>query len=345
MERAHFSGKVSSYLHDVKQGTSVGFVAVYGEELFKLDQFIAEVQTALGRSAVGSPSNVVPMDVIDCSSSSMSAAGDNDPLAQIFLGLQSVDLFSKANTPKLVVAENVQSLRSLEKLFDRLRVGIDGESKRKTPSLSSTSLRGQMSWCPNQLILKFSAWDGRRKFNSWLNKQGLALEFKSPEVDEVVSCIYVFTQQRGCSIAEDAARWLALNGPVGLYEVQSEVEKLTLYVNSFDRSEINADDVMLLCTGSREHEMVELVEAVIAGRKARALVLSEQVLRTADQIHGFIGFLTWAMRNPSSALGSKVRVNRRLLLQSLEGLDLKLKTAGSESKIALTDFILSSSVA
>ncbi len=117
--------------------------------------------------------------------------------------------------------------------------------------------------------------DARTKFAKALKKAGKVHVYKKMYARQVIPWLNQRAAARGKSLSPDAARYLAELAGLGLGALDSELEKLSLYVGEARRIELN--QVKELMGGSRLYSIFDFTDAVASRRLDRALTSYHQL--------------------------------------------------------------------
>jgi len=303
-------------LSDLEKGKTWPVYYLYGEEPFKIQEFVEKIVQNL----FGNEDTSFCIDRMDGTSNT-----GNDVLEAI----QSMGLFGsgkgKSNT-RLVLVRSAHQLKEMDVLTEVLM-----------------DAKGSSPWGENVLVLVAETLDGRRKFPQWLKKQGYALEFKPARDAELAQWVGYLAKKRGALPDAEASRMLAVLSDGSLYRLAQEIEKAWLYAGAKPDTAITAQDVTATTSGQISHEMIELVRAVLEAKRTRALLLTEKLIRNSEDALGLVGFLTWAIKNPGRGfqgpiVGGRERIRR--LIEALLELDSRLKGSGLDVQAAVEQFVI-----
>lgn len=125
------------------------------------------------------------------------------------------------------------------------------------------------------LVFAGAKLDARTKFAKALNKAGKVHVYKKMYARQVIPWLNQRAAARGKSLSPDAARYLAELAGLGLGALDSELEKLSLYVGGTKRIEL--DMVKELMGGSRLYSIFDFTDAVACRRLDRALTSYHQL--------------------------------------------------------------------
>ncbi len=307
-------------LADIEAAKSKPLYFLYGEEPFKISEFVDKAQKAM----FGKASNLTfCVDRIDGAEASGS---------DVLEAIQSMGLFggsSGDDRRRLVIVRQAQLVKDIDTLAD--------------VAMNSAKAGQASPWGDSLLLLVAESIDGRRKFHQWLKKQDLALEFKPARDAELAQWVTYLTKKCGAKVNAEAAQMLAVVSDGSLYRLAQEIEKAWLYAGGTPGAEITAEHISQISTSQITHEMIELVRAVLEGKRTRGLLLSEKLIRAPEDALGLVGFLTWAIKNPGrgftgNILGGTVRA--RAMIHALVDLDFRLKSSGLDANSLVEQFVI-----
>lgn len=291
-------------LADLQKGKAWPVYCLYGDEPYKIREFIDKLTEGLFGSAGGE--TAFCLDKLD---------GSTTKGADVLDAVQSVGLFA-GRARRLVIVRQAHLLKETEELARTLMNGPKGASP----------------WGENVLVLVCDSLDGRRKFHQWLKKAGYALEFRPARDAELMQWVSFLARKLGVEVDAEAARVLAVLSEGSLHRLAQEIEKAWLYAGAVKGTRIATEHVAATAGGGVSHEMVELVDAILEGKRMRALLLCERLITGAEDALGLVGFLTWAMKNGRARGGSRVR--------GLLELDERLKSSGQDPNLLVQEFII-----
>ncbi len=125
------------------------------------------------------------------------------------------------------------------------------------------------------LVLAGAKLDARTKFAKALNRSGKVHVFQKMYARQLVPWLQGRARLRGKGLEPKAAAYLAELAGLGLGALDSEVEKLSLYVGK--AKNIDLATVERLLGGSRLYSIFDFTDAVAAGSLARALSAYNQL--------------------------------------------------------------------
>ena len=131
--------------------------------------------------------------------------------------------------------------------------------------------------------------DGRKKLYSAVKKKGGIVSFEPLGDAELNGWIVRVFQQNGKKCAPDVASLLSFTVGNDTALLRAEIEKLTALAG--DRDTITENDVHAVATRSIECTVFEMVDAVVAGQRARALMLLRDMLTAGQERLGILAML------------------------------------------------------
>ena len=131
--------------------------------------------------------------------------------------------------------------------------------------------------------------DGRKKLYSGVKKKGGIVSFEPLGDAELNGWIVRVFQQNGKKCAPDVASLLSFTVGNDTALLRAEIEKLTALAG--DRDTITENDVHAVATRSIECTVFEMVDAVVAGQRARALMLLRDMLTAGQERLGILAML------------------------------------------------------
>lgn len=309
-------------LTELEKGDIWPIYYLYGDEPFKINEFAGRVAEILF-AGLKADQAAFCMDRMDGS-----VANGSDVLEAV----QSVGLFGGGNAggrKRLVVVRQAHQLKDIDSLAQALF-----DAGKESP------------WGDNVLVLMAETLDGRRKFHQWIKKAGYSLEFKPPRDAELLQWVHYLAKRNGATVSAEAAEALAILSQGSLHRLSQEIEKAWLYAGA--QSGVTLTPEHVSATGSNElaYEMVELVQAILAGKRTRSLLLTEKLIRGSEDALGLVGFLTWAIKNPARGFPTGAREQApatsrlRKLLHGLIELDFRLKTSGMDPNALVEQFVI-----
>lgn len=303
-------------LTDIKSKKYWPIYFLYGEERFKIDEFIEK----LSQTVLGSKQNSYDFEKIDGSKSNGS---------EILNSVQSTGLFGSSDQ-KIILVDKAHQLKEIDELF---KVLSEVNSKNREEILAE-----------HIIIMIADSLDGRKKFHQWIKKNDFHIEFKKATDAEMITWVEYLAQKMKIKIQLKAVQMLAIVADGSLYRLKSEIEKSWLHAGGEESTTVSENDVMAISSQQISHEMVELVTSVLMKKKTRSLILAEKMIKTNEDALGFVGFATWALKNPKWIyMNAGKSVNRNeinLLMKKLLKLDGRLKSTATDASIAVEEFIL-----
>lgn len=147
------------------------------------------------------------------------------------------------------------------------------------------------------LVLAGAKLDNRTKLAKALKKAGQVHEFKKLYPRELAPWIKERALARGKKLSPAAAEQLAELAGLGLGALDSEVEKLSLYVG--DQEMIDIDEVNAVVGAGRLYSIFDFTDALASGRLDRSLTSLSQLMNLGEP--------------PVRILAMVVRLHRQLL--------------------------------
>lgn len=310
-------------LLDLEKGKSWPVYYLFGEEPFKIHEFVDKLaQTVFGES-LGAASLSFCVDRIDGT-----AATGSDVLEAV----QSLGLFGTSTSQRrLVLVREAGKLKDVDPLYNAL----------------SGAKKGESPWGDSLLVLCSESLDARRKLHQWIKKNGYALEFKPARDAELAQWVQYLAKKTGATVSPEAVPLLSVLSDGSLYRLAQEIQKAWLYAGAENGAAITAEHIAAVSSSQVTHEMIELVRAILESKRTRSLLLTEKLVKTSEDALGLVGFLTWAIKSPGrgytgAIVGGQPRVRR--IVQSLVDLDQRLKTSGLDPNALVEKFIIEETV-
>lgn len=307
-------------LTDLKKGKVWPVYFLHGEEPYKISEFVSKLSEIWLSDSQSNSYNIEKLDGTDSTG--------NDILNSI----QSMGLFS-TSARRIVVVRQASAIKELDVLSGAI--------------MAEKASDGEGSWGGNLLVLLSDGLDGRKKFHQWLKKAGYALEFKKATDAELFTWIEHIAKKMDVKVDKAAAEVLAVRADGSLNRLASEMEKAWLYMGANPGVTLDLASVSAITSSHVTHEMVELVDSILQGKKTRALLLCEKIVTAPDEAIGLTGFLTWSIKNvntrPGSFGGSGANLpleKRKRFLQALIELDLRLKSSHLDARSIVEEFIV-----
>lgn len=305
-------------LADIEKGKAAPLYYLYGEEPFKVHEFIDKATHAM----FGDEDNLTfCVDRIDGATSTGSDVLD---------AICSMGLFGGGGAAgggkRLVIVRQAHQLKEIDALAQTVM-----DAGKKSP------------WGDSVLLLAAESLDGRRKFHQWLKKNDLALEFKPARDAELASWVQYLSKKVGAKVTPEAQTMLGVISDGSLYRLSQEIEKAWLYAGAKEGVEITPETIAAISSSQITHEMVELVRAILESKRTRALLLSEKLIRANEDALGLVGFLTWAIKNPGRGFIGAIAggaARSRLMIHALIELDRRLKSSGLDPNALVEQFVI-----
>ena len=135
------------------------------------------------------------------------------------------------------------------------------------------------------------------KLGQYLKRRGEKEEFKKktePELQQWITGEFLKRSQRSVTIEIMAVRELILLSRGNLWQLNNEINKLVSYK---EKGEIKLDEVRKLCSGKIEAKIFDLVDAIGANNKKRALLLKQQLIDQGDNEFYIFTMILFQVRN------------------------------------------------
>ena len=135
------------------------------------------------------------------------------------------------------------------------------------------------------------------KLGQYLKRRGEKEEFKKktePELQQWITGEFLKRSQQSVTIEIMAVRELILLSRGNLWQLNNEINKLVSYK---EKGEIKLDDVRKLCSGKIEAKIFDLVDAIGANNKKRALLLKQQLIDQGDNEFYIFTMVLFQIRN------------------------------------------------
>jgi DNA polymerase-3 subunit delta len=309
-------------LADLEKGKAWPVYYLYGEEPFKINEFIEKATAIL----FGEKSNADEKANTDLSFCVDRIDGATLTGSDVLEAVQSMGLFGASSGRRLVLVRQAHQLKEIDSLSNALT-----ESKDGAP------------FGDNVLILAADSLDGRRKFHQWLKKKGYALEFKPARDAELSQWVRYLAKKAGAKVTPEAADILGVLSDGSLYRLAQEIEKAWLYAGAQPDVTLTPEHIAAVSSNQVTHEMIELVQAILEGKRTRALLLTEKLVRSPEDALGLVGFLTWAIKNPGRGFQGTIRGGEkraREFVGALIDLDQRLKSSGLDHGALVEQFVI-----
>ena len=177
------------------------------------------------------------------------------------------------------------------------------------------------------LMLVVDSWSAKTKLARLVLRIGEVIDCSSPKESELPRWISAAADARGKRIAADAASLLGAWIGNDLARLDSEIEKLALYVGA--RGGISADDVDAVVVATAGPARYALNDAISAGNAGEALEAMSKMLTRRGEEFLVLGLIVWQFRREQTgawgARGRPGRAFRRGFRQLLQA-DLSIKT-------------------
>lgn len=184
------------------------------------------------------------------------------------------DIMSHASSFPMMAERRVVVVREFDKLQNKELL----TSYIEHPSLTTS------------LVLVSTKPDFRKKPFTAAKKQAVVVNFAPLKDEKVPGWIMARVEQSGRRIDPDAGRLLASYAGASLREVQSELDKLFLYIG--ERSAITTGDVTTVVGISRDFNVFELQRAIGQKNMERSVMILERMLASGESPIMIIVMLT-----------------------------------------------------
>ncbi len=144
------------------------------------------------------------------------------------------------------------------------------------------------------LVLSVKSWPGNTKLAKLVEKQGLAIECKTPGERELPRWLISMTKTRsGVTLEDEAAQLLVdlVGAETGI--LVNEVEKLITYVGS--RRQITRKDVAIMVDAGKIQEVWTAIDAATIGLGEQALVVLDRLLETKESEYRIMGGISYSL--------------------------------------------------
>jgi len=135
------------------------------------------------------------------------------------------------------------------------------------------------------------------KLGQYLKRSGEKLEFKKMTDDQLrqwVNSEFLKRSERKVTDEMMATRELISLTRGNLWQLSNEIDKLINYKES---GEVKVEDVRKLCSGNVEAKIFDLVDAIGANNKKRALLLKQQLIDQGDNEFYIFTMILFQIRN------------------------------------------------
>jgi len=204
------------------------------------------------------------------------------------------DVLDELRTAPLLAQRRVVVIRDADPFVKRYRKQL--EAYLESPSGSGS------------LILIVSSWQSTTRLAKRVAEIGEVLDCSSPSAARLPRWIAKAVGSRSKAIAPEAAQ--ALAGWVGadLARLDSEIEKLCLYVG--DRPDVTVDDVAAVVAAATGPEPFALTNAIEAGDRRKALEALGALMTVRGEEFRTLGMIGWMLRSALSGKGGYRRQRR-----------------------------------
>lgn len=151
----------------------------------------------------------------------------------------------------------------------------------------------------SSLVLMVSTWLPKSNLGKLVDKVGQVLDCTTPAPAALPGWLKTAAAKRKKKIAPEAAELLALWAGADLGLLDSEIEKLSLYVGQ--REVITVEDVSKLVTSSAGPAAFALTNAITASNVKAALLELGRVLSQRGEEFRALGSITWHLRRALAA--------------------------------------------
>ena len=149
------------------------------------------------------------------------------------------------------------------------------------------------------LLLTVASWRSNTRLAKLVAKIGEAIDCAVPEKGNLGRWLAKAAARRDKKIAPDAAQLMAQWVGRNLAALDSEMEKLSLYVG--DRPAITVQDVSILVTASAGPAAFDLTNAITDGNPTAALKALAGMLQTRGEEFRTLGLIAWHLRRATLA--------------------------------------------
>jgi len=259
-------------LEELKQGKAQSSYFLYGEEPYKIEEFIKKVKEiwfgiSFNHDAQKNQ-NDFSVEIIDGSQST-----GNDVLNS----MNSFGLFSMLSAQKkMVIVKNADQLKDTDDLLTELEKNTNQDAL---------------------LFLVSEKLDLRKKLHSYFKEKNCALEFTKAKDQELITWVHYIGKKYNLKIEPQAATLLAIRSDGSLFRLENEIIKCWLYLGGSENLSLDLKTVQDISTNDISYEVIELSEAICVKKIARALLLADKVVQSQEQALGLVGFLTWTIKN------------------------------------------------
>jgi DNA polymerase-3 subunit delta len=184
-----------------------------------------------------------------------------------------------------------REIETLDAKTNRLKARRPLDEYLQSPSMHSS------------LILMVSSWPSNTTLAKVVAKVGEVRDCSSPDASELPDFLKKAASRRNKKIQPDAAQLLAAWIGQDLACLESEMEKLSLYVG--ERPTITVDDVSKLVTATAGAAAFALTNAITAGDTTAALKAMGQMTTRRGEEFKTLGMIVWHLRR---ALGAQQNI-------------------------------------
>ncbi|MFZ5817375.1 MAG: DNA polymerase III subunit delta [Bacillota bacterium] len=257
-------------LDEIRAGKFRPVYLVYGGEAFLKEELFHALRAALVQPETAD----FNYHVLDPSP---------DQVSQALALAQTQPFFAER---RLVVVKDCPAI-----IPSRRRTEEEGEGDEEKPSGDDGLVQYLKSPVPSTTLLFLAEGvDSRRKVTRALVASGGAVECQPLKEDDALMWAQSRAQSKGKKLGSLAARTLLDKVGTDLRLLDSELEKLSLFVG--EGREITQQDVESCVSNLAETEVFRLTEAVMLKQRTRALALLEQCLRQVDHPLQLLAALT-----------------------------------------------------
>jgi DNA polymerase-3 subunit delta len=243
---------VAQLEQSLERGEIAPLYLFHGEEEFLMAQAVRLVaEAALEEGARG-----FNLDTVD------GAEGDGKDVAALAAS------YPMSGERRVVVVRDVEKLSNLERLLPA--------AEKPSPTAC--------------LVLTSSKPDFRLKFFREVRENGVVLECRRLYENELPDWVARRLKELGKAPTPEACQLIPMYVGRSLRELQSEVEKVAIYVG--DKPSVDADDVNSVVGLSRQFNIFELQKAVGLKNLARSMEIMERMLVGGESAVGMIVMLT-----------------------------------------------------
>lgn len=245
--------------------------------------------------------------------------GDRDDAEKIFESCSTLPLGSDR---KLVIVRRLEEYS--EDSFRQIQNYCESPSPSTTLVLLWNVKLTQKMMINEDLIRQIEAMPGGWLIKCWPLTNDRRLDW-----------IRTTAREKGKNILGDAAEFLSKEGGNSLNEIQSEMEKIFLFLG--DKKTIEISDVKECMSFRRDQSVWDLANNLEQGKLQKAGQALEHCLEQGEDPIGLLNLMARSCRRMFSGSGERDREKRRkfaLLFDKIKKADLSLKTGqGKESVI------------